>query len=377
MTKILHLVPAYTPSKGGIEILLSSLIPIIRKSNLESIVVTDSSVIEYAKSRIENTDVYRIPFTAVSTLKPFDLRKMLESLSKLKEIIDTTEPEILHIHGATFVSSWFATRVISKNDKIKIVVTQHGVLEKGDSTKAFKQLIDRSSALVGVSKAVLDSAAPKQDFRNRIYTVIPNGVALDETERVNWPLVSQIKILLIGRLDFEKGFDIGINAASMLNKYFSTSVLIIGDGEFKEEFEKLALSLKLDLIIISCVENSTVQAYIREASFVWVTSRTREGFSLAAAESGINGIPVICSSTGGLPETVIDGITGGICKTNESSSYVQKTLEFMQQSFDPTGIINDGISINIKKLSRSRFSLTNCAESYIGIYRKVAHHAGI
>lgn len=376
MPSVLHLVPAYIPSKGGIEILLSSIIPIIRKSNIKSIVITDSKEIEYSKSVIENTDVYKIPFTPVSTLKPFDLRKMLESLAKLNEIIDNVKPDIFHIHGATFVSSWFAARVISKNSEMKVVITQHGVLEKGDSTKAFEQLIKHSSALVGVSKAVLESAAPSQDFQNRKYKVIPNGVAIDETEKINWPLVSQIKILLIGRLDFEKGFDIGISAASMLNMHFSTSVLIIGDGEFKKDYQKLALDLNLNLRIISNINNSTVQAYIREASFVWVTSRTREGFSLVAAESGVNGVPVICSSTGGLPETVIDGLTGSICKNNESLSYVQKTMEFMELNFDPMGNIKTDISTIIKKTSRGRFNLTNCAERYIEIYKEVDDNAG-
>jgi len=375
MIKVLHLVPAYLPSKGGIEILVSSLINKFENVNIKNIVITDSKKDKFSKDIINKVDVFSIPFTHHVNSKPFEIRGMLENLAKLREVINWCQPDIFHVHGATFVSSWFAARSIAQHPRLKVVVTQHGALEPGDETKAFKEILNQTDALIGVSDAALESVKKVGEFKGKILKKIVNGAELKEDEKVKWPFDCEIKILMIGRLDFEKGFDIGIDAASKLNKLFKTTVVIIGSGEFEIDFYRQAKILGLELVIISNLENALVQAYIREASFVWVPSRTREGFSLVAAESGLNGIPVICSSTGGLPETVIHGKTGLICNENNSSEFFQNSIKFIEENFDDGFKNATSTSSTIKAISIIRFSLDQCAKKYIEVYEEMIGNA--
>lgn len=374
MIKVLHLVPAYVPSKGGIEILLSNLIEIFEKNNIQNIVVSDTKSDNFSKHEIDSIEIHEIPFTQSSTTKPFNLRKMLKCLSRLNQVIEQYEPDIFHIHGATFVSAWYAARALNKFNNINVIVTQHGVLEEGDSTKAYFELLSHAHTLVGVSSEVLNSTKKFINRNNLFECVISNGVKISNEFEIKWPFKNTLNILLIGRLDYEKGFDIGIIAAGELNKYFDSSIVIIGEGKFKQDYLDLAKSLHLKIKIISDLPNSKVQAYIREADFVWVPSRTREGFSLAAAEAGVNGVPVICSSTGGLVETVIDGVTGLICRLNEPSEYIKNTLKFIQDYFQSNLTIKSEVSDNIKEISKTRFDISDCANKYIEVYEETVRN---
>ncbi|MFM1825872.1 MAG: hypothetical protein RLZZ37_507 [Actinomycetota bacterium] len=374
MIKVLHLVPAYSPSKGGIETLLSNLIEIFEQNNIKNMVISDTKNDNFTLREVNSVIIQEIPFTTSSTTKPFNLKKMLECLSRLNQVIEQYDPDIFHIHGATFVSAWYAVRTLNKFRNIKVIVTQHGVIENGDSTKAYFELLNRAHTLVGVSNQVLESAKKFKYVKNSVECVISNGVKISNEFTIKWPFSTTLNILLIGRLDHEKGFDIGINAAGELNKHFDTSLVIIGQGILKQDFLDLAKSLNLKIKIITDLPNPKVHAYIREADFVWVPSRTREGFSLAAAEAGINGVPVICSTTGGLTETVIDGITGLVCKSNKPAQFTYNTLKYIDNNFESDFIIKSEVSDNIKKISKSRFDLLVCAKKYIKVYEEMVRN---
>ena len=118
---------------------------------------------------------------------------------------------------------------------------------------------------------------------------------------------SGLRILYVGRLDHQKGYDILLNALSRLNtleKNFSAKII----GEFvidSERDSKMAPNVER----LGWKTRAEVSSYMSAADVLVVPSRW-EGFGLVALEAMRVGCPVICSNTGGLSEIVEDNVTG-------------------------------------------------------------------
>lgn len=365
--KIIHFVPAYLPKKGGIEILVSSLISKFEKYGLKNLVISDSSKGTRNNYNIFNTNVEQFPFSYSFYKKPFNASYLNRIQIELNKTIETFNPDMIHLHGATFISGLFALRSLTKYKNIKYIVTQHGTIEKEDPIEIYRELIYKANNVSAVSNAVANSIKFNIPNLRKEVKVISNGVKLDVSRKVIWPESKGLKILQIGRLDIEKGFDIGIQAVEILCKTMDVSLLIIGEGKREDELRDLANGLKY--FNIQNLDNSETQAYVREADFVWITSRTREGFSLVAAEAALNGTPVICSNVGGLSETVINGTSGYICEENSAEEFAQLTNKYIENYFENYRITEKQKNI-IKNSTRLRFDLDECASNYLNLYKE-------
>ncbi|MCX6136302.1 MAG: glycosyltransferase, partial [Ignavibacteriales bacterium] len=89
------------------------------------------------------------------------------------------------------------------------------------------------------------------------------------------------------------------------------TALIIGGGEAESSLKKLVAELQISDQVRWCgTVDHKVVFQLQQASDIAVIPSWIEGFSLAAAEAMAVGVPVIASSTGGLPEVIHHGHTG-------------------------------------------------------------------
>ena len=97
-----------------------------------------------------------------------------------------------------------------------------------------------------------------------------------------------------------------------------------------------------------------------------------ESQGLAVLEAMSAGKPCVVSNVGGLPESVIDGINGRVCKTDTSHEYAQAILDLLA---DPVLVKNMGFES--RKLAETRFnkndwctSLDRLIEAKVEDYRR-------
>lgn len=124
-------------------------------------------------------------------------------------------------------------------------------------------------------------------------------------------------ILFVGRLVRRKGADLLLTAFSQLGSYFPQARLdIVGDGPEMGTLRSLARTLNLGETVTFYGELHGLDLWQRyaEASIFVMPSRQSafdvEGFGTVFLEAGAFGIPSIATRTGGIPEAVIDGVTG-------------------------------------------------------------------
>lgn len=129
-------------------------------------------------------------------------------------------------------------------------------------------------------------------------------------------------VLFLGRLSSEKGPDVLLKAFSLcVEKLGDLNVVFAGDGPMRAELERSVPSeLSSRVSFTGYLRGDALRSLIKGASFVVVPSRCYENFPYSILEAFSFGVPVIGSELGGIPELVVEGSTGFLCKPDDPSS---------------------------------------------------------
>ena len=176
------------------------------------------------------------------------------------------------------------------------------------------------------------------------------------------------KILLLGRLSYEKGFDTAIEAFSLLRKNNPTAQLLIaGEGPERPYLNELVkkFDLKDSAQFTGEISVEKIYSIINLATFVVVPSHF-EAFGLVALESMFMKRPVIASDIGGLREIIIQNITGLLVPAKDPLAF-QKAMETLLE--EPQKTIEMGIEG--RKRALTTFSLEENLNRYETVFENL------
>jgi len=180
----------------------------------------------------------------------------------------------------------------------------------------------RADSVIVCSHYMRGHAADVYDIDERRITVIPNGIDPDElrpvddlgTLRLQFARPEQKLVLLVGRLVYEKGFQLALDALpGVIEKLGDVRFLVAGsgthEGELKEQSERLGLSEHG--VFLGWIGDDALHSLYRIADLCVVPS-LYEPFGLVALEAMASGCPCIVADTGGLREVVPAGERVGL-----------------------------------------------------------------
>lgn len=145
--------------------------------------------------------------------------------------------------------------------------------------RVFPQLVNRTVLMMDINNASAILMLSKE-----------STLAKDEM------LCDGIKILTVGRLVKEKGYDIVVDACKELKKKrINFKWFIIGDGSCKKEIENLLQINNLNDNLILLGSRSNPYPYFLETNIYVQTSRL-EGFGLTVAEAKIFNLPIVSTN---------------------------------------------------------------------------------
>lgn len=120
---------------------------------------------------------------------------------------------------------------------------------------------------------------------------IPNPTPFPPQYNLN--KTSTKNILAVGRLTYQKGFDLLLKSWTLINKnYPDWTLTIVGDGEDKKSLERLIDDNNLRKSVKLVGKTNNISEYYASAEFLCLSSRF-EGFPMVLLEALSFGLPVV------------------------------------------------------------------------------------
>jgi len=175
-------------------------------------------------------------------------------------------------------------------------------------------MANRAERVVTCSAYMREHVADIYGLEERRITVIPNGidpselVAVDdlETLRARFAGPQERLVLLVGRLVYEKGFQLALEALpGLIERVGNVRFLVAGSGTAEQELRAQAHELGLDEhgTFLGWIGDDVLHSLYRIADLTVVPS-IYEPFGLVALEAMASGCPCLVADTGGLREVV-------------------------------------------------------------------------
>jgi glycogen(starch) synthase len=182
-------------------------------------------------------------------------------------------------------------------------------------------MANRADRLITCSAYMREHVADIYGLEEERITVIPNGIDpsdlipvedLDEL-RARFAAPDERLVLLVGRLVYEKGFQLALEALpGLVERVGNVRFIVAGSGTHEEELRGQATELGLDDhgTFLGWIGDDVLHSLYRIADLTVVPS-IYEPFGLVALEAMASGCPCLVADTGGLREVVpSDGTVG-------------------------------------------------------------------
>ena len=221
--------------------------------------------------------------------------------------------------------------------------------------------------VTAISQAVAESLDTYGAPHLRGASVVPPGTAVVEPRH---DFAALPGIVAAGRLVPEKGFDVLLRAFRHVAARLPDAKLsIVGGGPEAAPLGRLAATLGVaeKVSFPGHLSHADTLIQMRGAWVTCVPSVWAEPFGMAAAESQMQGVPVVASRTGGLAEIVRDGLTGRLVEPGDVDGLAAALLGMLA---DQETVASMGRAAHAD--ARERFDLPGFAARFEAIYREVA-----
>ena len=218
---------------------------------------------------------------------------------------------------------------------------------------------------VSVSKVCSKSILKRKNLKKSKIVTIYNGYLNSKKEKKfflkkKFRLAKNSKILLmLAEYDLRKGHKFIIKVMeNIIKKDKNIFLLIYGYGE-KNPVKKLVIkSYANKNIFLNDFEENNI-GLISECDALVIPSQEYESFGYTALEAISKKKPVIATDCGGLPEVIINNVTGFIVKKDNPVMFANKILDLIYNKK-----IRKKFSVNSCKDLKKRFSHIKMIKSY-------------
>lgn len=293
--------PVYTSNYfGGVSTFVEGLADGFKKNGHEAYIITDYT--ERAKT-IGNVEI-------ISLFKK-DSRKNITMPRRLANKILDINPDLI----VTSLEYGLVNNIINKkNNNIKTIHYLHAFPSVKRSkinnffvNKVTKKICDKTNYVI--SNSTLTSVINSEIFNINSHEIINVGIGYDFLYKINdhgkkLLECNKKNILFAGRLVKEKNVDLLIKSFAKLKR---TDVVlnILGDGNEKENLEKLANSVSSNIVFHGKVSPIEMPNYFKNAD-VFVSLNPHEPYGIVYLEALCSNTAIVCPKTGGQMDTLVD-----------------------------------------------------------------------
>jgi len=288
--------------------------------------------------------------------------------------------DVIHFNG---VSYWFLKRRLSR--AVHVCTVHHLVKDAlgVDSKKPFallsafntennplipfleKRCIDSVDRIIAVSEFTKRRVMEEYRIPTELIDIVPNGVEKN-THASEIPIASDAKnllglgsipvLLFVGRVnDPRKGIGTMLSVLGLLSKEMNVHLVVVGGGNQKDARRKAdALGVSERVTFTGMISEDLLKTYY-VASDVFVCTSTMEGFSLTVLEAIENGLPIVATAVGAIPELVENSVNGYLVFSNRPEDIAEKVRLLLSDDNARTriGLSNRKKAVNLASWAQS------------------------
>ncbi len=163
---------------------------------------------------------------------------------------------------------------------------------------------------------------------SRVYQSIKKGE--EKKIRAKFALPEEKIVLYVGRLVYEKGIHILVNAAPRILEKVNAKFIIVGSGYMKEQLWEIVKSMNLEhKVLFAGFLEDEILLKLQKYADVSIVPSLFEPFGIVALEAMAAGSPTVVSDTGGLSEIVDHDLTGVKVYPNDPESLAWGVIKIL------------------------------------------------
>lgn len=263
--------------------------------------------------------------------------------STMVDVIKNNQLQLLHVHYAIPHASaaYMAKKILEQEGlHIPVITTLHGTditLVGRDKTYApvVAFSINQSDAITAVSQNLSDETYTHFKIEKPI-EVIHNFVdvkrfsrkPIDAFKKVIAPNGERIIIHASNFRKIKRVEDVVLIFHEVAKKV-SSRLLFVGDGPERATAEDLSRRLGICHLVRFVGKQEQMEDILAIGDLFLLTSEY-ESFGLAALEAMAAGVPVVSTNAGGLPEIMVQGITGYMGHVGDVETMSSQAIEILQ-----------------------------------------------
>ena len=250
-----------------------------------------------------------------------------------------------YLHGLPL---WYVADKVKAKKKIGWIHNFYGNIRRDEAFDY--QFFKKLDHLVSVSEECTESLRTTfPDIKDITLTLLnltsPKTVIKKSLEKGGFDdSYNGIKLLTIGALRKQKGYEIAIEACYLLKKKgIRFRWYIIGIGALKETLDKMIKRFDVQNEFVFLGEKSNPYPYIRQAD-IYVQTSYYEGKSIAIDEAKILFKPILVTNFPSVDDQIVRDKTGLIVEINPSA--IAEGLEKMITNYDLRSTFSKNLELN-------------------------------
>ncbi|WP_033445626.1 N-acetyl-alpha-D-glucosaminyl L-malate synthase BshA [Ornithinibacillus scapharcae] len=362
------------PSVGGSGVIATELGMLLAEQGHEIHFITSS--LPFRLNRVYPNIFYHeveVSHYPVFQYPPYDLALA----TKMAEVIDQEELDILHVHYAMPHAVCAILARDMANRDVKIVTTLHGtditVLGIDNTFKRMiKYGIENSDAVTAVSRDLISQTEQMIGAEKEI-SVIYNFVNEDEYYKKNLEIIKkqygiqQDEKVIIHISNFRKVKRLKdiVHTFRLIQEEVESKLLLVGDGpEYSNTFQLVEeLGIQDNVLFLGKQKNISDLLSIADLNLLM---SEKESFGLVLLEAMACQVPCIGTNVGGIPEVIIHEETGFIVELGDveaAANYAKKILSDNEMLAR--------FSRNSYEYVQKKFHSSIILKQYLNLYQKV------
>ena len=382
--RILLIPSSYPPVIGGLQTVIHDLARSLKAKGYEVEVVTNRYPRSLRASEVlEGVRIHRYLFLTpnIAYLQRGRPDLFLASLYfypvglfRLFRLMRSFQPDVVNVHFPDSQTNFILA--LSKYFKSRLVVSLHGdeidrYFENNsnsnlDNKKSLVKILKNANVITACSQHLLKRAIRLQKSIETKAHTIHNGVDASLFTTAKSYMHPKPYILGLGRLVFQKGFDLLLESFKQIASEFNNLDLILaGEGTRSQELQEQTQSLGIEKKVhfLGGVNLKKVGQLLKGCECFVVPSRW-EPFGIVILEAMVCAKPVIATSSGGPQEIIEDGVNGLLVKNKDTKALASAIQRILTDSD-----LKKSIALNGVKRVKD-FTLTNMVEKYVEVLSK-------